>query len=98
MNIELTQYLGDGVHAEYNPCDASFTLRTGSHVAEECGNTIVLKSGVFRALWLYGQQISQIESEAEKRERCQGDPRIQPHVARNEAIDNRMDFRGPGEY
>ena len=98
MSIELIRYLGDGVYAEFDPSSCNMTLRTGSHHAHEADNTIVLEPAVIAALAGYVKQIHDLEEDAyAKLLQDQDEPRIQPHVARNERISEMMDRRGPGE-
>ena len=99
MSIELIRYLGDGVYAEFDPSSCNMILRTGSHRAHEADNTIVLEPAVIAGLAMYVKQIHDLEEDAyAKLLQDQDESRIQPHVARNEAIERRMDLCGPGEY
>ncbi len=66
MSVELNRYLGDGVYAQYEPCNASITLRTGSHKAHEADNTIFLEPEVLAALDGYRKNIAEVELVAER--------------------------------
>lgn len=65
MSIELIRYIGDGVYAQYEPCGASITLRTGSHKPEEADNTIFLEPQVLAALDGFRKNIAEVELIAE---------------------------------
>ena len=80
--IELKRDLENGFEAEYNPVSGSFILRA------DADNVIVLDISTIFRLSAFAREIEDVEYEASEEQR---------HVAFNELVERRMDFKGPGE-